>query len=91
MKTGSLTTRDQNPSFNKIPYSRKPTELTMRYDEIGHWPDTVSKEKRLTCKECGIKTATRCLKCNVSLCIMASRNCWHRKVYDHNDQIKFLS
>ena len=78
MKSSKVT--DILPSVlapvNKTAYCKKQVDPTLKNDNIGHWPDTVSKELRLRCKECSAKTATKCIKCNVFLCIMTNRNCF---------------
>ena len=46
-----------------------------RYDNIGHWPNYISKD---SCVECKGETNIQCIKCEISLCINfnGDRNCF---------------
>ena len=54
-------------------YSIDPLD-TIRYDNVGHFPEVTHTRKR--CKMCQSPIVTRCIKCNVNLCIMKERNCF---------------
>ena len=50
----------------------------VRFDGYDHWPDVnpLSSAQRCKLEICGKKSRTRCLKCNVYLCLSSERNCF---------------
>lgn len=50
-----------------------------RFDNVGHFPEIVSREGKRTCKNPGCKSETqaRCGKCDVNLCLTANQNCFY--------------
>ena len=46
----------------------------IRYDQIGHWPETVDKKDRYHL--CQAYSRTKCSKCKLFLCLLKDRNCF---------------
>ncbi|KAE8741011.1 hypothetical protein FOCC_FOCC013480 [Frankliniella occidentalis] len=61
----------------------RPAEET-RLDGLNHWPN--SERKMMRCKNCKVgKTAYKCTKCNLNLCLKADRNCfveYHSRAFE---------
>jgi len=54
-----------------------------RFDKLDHWVDLVKENnQRKRCKLCGVTTTSRCIKCNVFLCLVRDKNCFY--IYHHN-------
>ena len=61
------------PVKGKQPTVRLPVS-DIRYDQVGHWPDPVSKKNR--CRHCGMTCRMMCSKCKIYLCSQQDRNCF---------------
>ena len=56
-----------------------------RFDKLDHWVDLVKENnQRKRCKLCGVTTTSRCIKCNVFLCLVRDRNCFY--IYHHDTE-----
>ena len=45
------------------------------YDNIGHWPEAVDKKER--CSNCQEYSRMKCMKWNLTLCLLKDRNYFH--------------
>ena len=46
----------------------------IRYDQVGHWPEAVTKKNR--CRNCDMTCRMKCSKCKIYLCVLPDRNCF---------------
>ena len=62
-------------SKRRRPYQTLPDQA-IRFDNVGHWPEI--KDSRKMCKNpgCSGKTNVYCSKCDISLCLNSSNNCF---------------
>ena len=49
---------------------------TVRYDGFDHWPEPMELKSAQRCKFCTGSSRTRCVKCNVYLCLSKDKNCF---------------
>ena len=62
-------------------YKRCNVTEDIRFDSVDHLPESIEgneKDIRQRCKLCSNKTISRCIKCELPLCILAHRNCFKK-------------
>lgn len=63
------------PEEKKIrkPVAKRPNDV-VRFDTLDHWPELTGLQR---CKYCKVgRTTTKCIKCQVHLCYVKTRNCF---------------
>lgn len=76
IQNSDQSSNDEHNEFRftkRKPKSIDPADL-IRLDNFGHLPDHIETKAR--CRVCQSQVRTRCIKCNVHLCLTKEKNCY---------------